>query len=110
MQEREIDILSRRRNPHNSSTRMNPPVEKKIVLTAHARARLRDRHIDSKWIEETVRAPEWTEIEPADPAVERRFRAIPQFGGRVLRVACVETISNIRVISIMFDRNARRKP
>jgi uncharacterized DUF497 family protein len=81
-----------------------------ITLTAHARTRLRDRHIEPKWVEDTVLHPDWTEIDPEDPAVERRFRAIPQFGGRVLRVACVETTSNIRVISMMFDRNARRRP
>ena len=85
-------------------------MKKPVTLTAHARTRLRDRHIDPKWIEDTVLDPEWTEVEPTDPAVDRRFRAIPQFGGRVLRVACVETISDIRVISVMFDRNARRKP
>ena len=86
------------------------PMAKAIVLTAHAQVRLRDRHIDPKWIEQTVLDPDWSEVDPADPAVDRRFRAIPQFGGRVLRVACVETNSSIRVISAMFDRNARRKP
>jgi hypothetical protein len=77
-------------------------MKKSIAVTAHARVRLRERGIDPKWIEETVLAPDWTEVDPGDPAVERRFRAIRQFGGRVLRVA--------RVISVMFDRNARRKP
>jgi hypothetical protein len=85
-------------------------MKKPVVLTAHARVRLRDRGIDPIWIEETVLDPDWTGVDPRDPAVERRFRAIAQFGGRVLRVACVETNSNIRVISVMFDRNARRKP
>jgi uncharacterized DUF497 family protein len=85
-------------------------MKKPVALTAHARIRLRDRGIDPKWVDETVLDPDWTEVEPRDPAVERRFRAIPQFGGRVLRVACIETNSNIRVISVMFDRNARRKP
>jgi uncharacterized DUF497 family protein len=85
-------------------------MKKVVTLTEHARVRLQDRGIDPKWIEETVLNPDWTEVDPGDPTVERRFRAIPQFGRRVLRVACVETNSNIRVISAMFDRNARRKP
>jgi hypothetical protein len=85
-------------------------MKKPIALTAHARIRLQNRRIDPKWIEETVFDPEWIEAEPNDATIERRFRAIPQFGGRVLRVACVETNSSIRVISVMFDRNARRKP
>jgi len=83
---------------------------KPVVFTAHARVRLQDRGIDPKWIEESILAPDWTEVDPKDPSVERRFRAVPEFGGRVLRVACIETNSDIRVISMMFDRNARRKP
>ncbi len=85
-------------------------MKKPIVLTAHARLRLQSRGIDPRWIEMTVREPEWVERDPVDPAVERRFRTIPEFGNRVLRVASVETNSNVRVISAMFDRNARRKP
>jgi hypothetical protein len=85
-------------------------MKKLVVLTAHAEARLEDRHIDLKWIEETVHSPEWSEKDPKDPSIERRFRAISAFDGRILRVACVETNSDIRVISVMFDRNARRKP
>jgi uncharacterized DUF497 family protein len=85
-------------------------MQKLVVLTAHAKARLEDRHIDLTWIEETVHSPEWCENDLKDPGIERRFRAIPAFDGRILRVACVETNSDIRVISVMFDRNARRKP
>ena len=66
-------------------------MKKPIVLTAHARLRLRERAIDPKWIDETIHDPEWTETDPRDPTVERRFRTIPRFGGRVLRVASVET-------------------
>jgi hypothetical protein len=84
-------------------------VPKPVILTAHARLRTRDRKLDLEWVERTIRAPDWTEPDPRDPVVERRFRAIEEFGGRILRVACVETAATIRVISAMFDRNARRK-
>jgi uncharacterized DUF497 family protein len=83
---------------------------KRLTLTAHARIRMRDRQLSEAWVELTVRQPDWIEPDPHDEAVERRFRAINEFGGRILRVACVETQTNIRVISVMFDRNARRKP
>lgn len=83
---------------------------KPVILTAHARIRLRERDIDPKWVEDTALKPDWVEPERGDPTVERRFRAIPQFAGRILRVACAETNSGIRVISVMFDRSARRKP
>ena len=85
-------------------------MKKLVTLTAHAQARLRERDIDPRWIEETVLDPDWIEVEPKERGVERRFREISQFDGRVLRVVCVETESSIRVISMMFDRNARRKP
>lgn len=68
-----------------------------------------ERHIDPEWIERTVRAPDWTEPEPGDPEVERRFRAIPEYGDRVLRVAVAETSTAIRIISVHFDRRARRR-
>jgi hypothetical protein len=43
------------------------------------------------------------------PGVERRFRAIPEHGNRVLRVVCYETALEIR-IDVFFDRDARRRP
>ncbi len=82
---------------------------KKIILTAHARLRLSERHLPNSWIETTVREPDWTEPDPGGMNVERRFRAIGELGGRILRVVCVETDEVVRVISVMFDRNARPK-
>jgi hypothetical protein len=84
-------------------------VLKRIVLTDHARTRLDERKIRFEWVERTVRAPEWTEPDRSQPGVERRFRAVPEFGGRMLRVACVETENTIRVVTLTFDRDARRK-
>ena len=86
------------------------PEGKRLTLTAHARVRLQERHLPLNWVEDTVRNPDWTEPDPRGANVERRFRAISERGGRILRVACVETETAIRVISVMFDRNARRKP
>jgi uncharacterized DUF497 family protein len=82
---------------------------KPLVMTAHARLRMRGRRVMMEWIELTARTPEWTEPDPRDLTIERRFRVIGEFGGRILRVACVETTTAIRVISVMFDRSARRK-
>jgi uncharacterized DUF497 family protein len=82
---------------------------KRLVWTAHARIRLQERQFDPRWIEDTARNPDWTEPEPKDMTLQRRFRAIPQAEGRILRVVCAETETTIRLISAMFDRNARRK-
>lgn len=83
---------------------------KHLVLTAHAQTRLQERRLDPTWVEDTARTPDWTEPEPGDATLQRRFRAIPQAEGRILRVVCSETETTIRVISAMFDRDARRKP
>jgi len=40
--------------------------------------------------------------------VERRFRVIPEFGGRILRIACIETADEIRILTVFFDRDARK--
>ena len=82
---------------------------KVLILTAHAQTRMRSRQIKAQWVEATVREPLWTERDPQDRQIERRFRAIHEFGERILRVACIENESTIRVISVMFDRNARPK-
>ena len=84
-------------------------MEKALLLTAHAWIRLRGQDIDGEWIERTARNPDWTSADPRDPALERRYKVIPEFGHRILRVVCAETDSSIRVISVLFDRNARRR-
>ena len=82
---------------------------KKLELTAHARLRSQERGLPLRWIEATVCNPDWTEADPRDASIQRRFRAIGEKNGRILRVACVETETTIRVITVTFDRNARRK-
>lgn len=82
---------------------------KRIVWTAHARIRLQERYFKPSWIESAVWNPDWTEPEPKDPALQRRFKSLPEAQGRILRVICAETETTIRIISAMFDRNARRK-
>jgi uncharacterized DUF497 family protein len=78
-------------------------------LTAHAEVRLARRGLRTEWIESAVTEPDWCEPDPKDPEVERRFRTIEEAGGRILRIVCVETETEIRVIAALFDRNARPK-
>jgi hypothetical protein len=63
-----------------------------------------------RWIEAAIREPDWTEPDPSGMNVDCRFRAIGEYGGRILRVVCLETDETVRVISVLFDRNARPKP
>ena len=80
--------------------------EKPVLFTLHAETVLRQRHLQREWVERVVRAPEWVDKSGDEP--ERRFRALPERDGRVLRVVCVETSADIRIITAFLDRDARR--
>jgi len=50
-----------------------------------------------------------TDLDPKDATVERRFRRIPEYGGRVLRVAVNTAVEPNRVVSVFFDRQMKGK-
>lgn len=79
------------------------------MYTGHALEALAARRIDPAWVEHAARVPLWTEPDPDHPDVERRFAVIPEFGGRVLRAAVRETATELRVVTAVFDRGARRR-
>jgi len=81
---------------------------KPLSYSRHALDVIAERKLDLRWIERTVREPEWFAGDPRRPGVERRFRAVQEYGGRMLRVACYETETEIRIITVFFDRDARR--
>ena len=80
---------------------------KPLSFTTHAEDAILERNLDRNWVERAVLEPEWRYPDPYRPGVERRFRAIPEFGGRVLRVACLENDDEIRILTVFFDRDAR---
>ncbi|WP_184260672.1 DUF4258 domain-containing protein [Rhodopseudomonas rhenobacensis] len=80
---------------------------KPLTFTKHARDAVLERTLDLDWIEKTVWEPTWSHPDPSRPGVERRFRAIPEFGGRILRVACLENADEVRILTVFFDRDAR---
>ena len=84
------------------------PDHKPLRFTRHVQDAIVERELDQSWIERTVMEPEWSRPDPRRPNVERRFRTIPEFGGRALRVACFETAEDIRILTAFFDRNARK--
>ena len=54
-------------------------------------------------------APDCVLPDPEDATVERYFRYIPEFGGRLLRVAVNTTVETNRVVSVFFDRTMKGK-
>lgn len=81
---------------------------KPIRFTRHAEDAIVERDLDRGWIERAIEKPEWVQDDPRRMGVERRFRRIPEFDDRVLRVACIETEDEIRVLTVFFDRDARK--
>ncbi|WP_083850348.1 DUF4258 domain-containing protein [Rhodovulum sp. PH10] len=84
------------------------PEPKPLRFSRHAEDVILERELDRSWIERTVRDPEWSHPDPKRPDLERRFRRFVEAGNRVLRVACVETEHEIRVVTAFLDRDARR--
>jgi hypothetical protein len=78
-------------------------------FSKHARKVLEERKIPVEWVERTLAAPELRLPDPDDAAVERRYRKIPEYGGRVLRVAVNNTVEPERVVSVFFDRKMKGK-
>jgi hypothetical protein len=81
----------------------------KFELTKHAQKVLDEREIRVEWLEQTLSAPELVLPDPDDATVERRFRRIPECGGRVLRVAVNTAVDPKRVVSVFFDRQMKGK-
>ncbi|HEY6631667.1 MAG TPA: DUF4258 domain-containing protein [Rhizobiaceae bacterium] len=81
---------------------------KSLFFTQHARDAVDERGIDPAWIERAVRAPDWVVPDARRPGVELRFCIIPEYGNRVLRAACYETSLEIRILTVFFDRDAKR--
>jgi hypothetical protein len=80
---------------------------KPIVFSQHAEIVAEERRLEREWIERAVRQPEWRSPD-TDPTAERRFITLPQRDNRILRVACAETDTEIRVITVFLDRRAKR--
>ena len=81
-------------------------MRKAIRFSLHAETVMRERGLQAEWVERIALDPEWTAVDPRDSTVERRFGAVPERGGRILRVACVEDAFEIRIISAFLDRGA----
>lgn len=86
------------------------PDRKPLAFTKHAQDAIAERELRREWIEEAAHMPEWEDHDPRQSGVLRRYRAIAQHGGRILRVVCLETDDEIRILTAFFDRGARRQP
>jgi hypothetical protein len=79
-----------------------------LILSRHLTPELNKRHLKLAFIEATVTNPDWTMPDPSRPGVTRSFRAIPEFGNRVLRVAHRPENTDVFVLTAFWDRGAKR--
>lgn len=79
-----------------------------IVYTLHAQQMLAERGIERHWVQRAIENPDETEFDPVYPEAIRAFRAVPENGGRVLRVVYIRDGSDIRIITAFFDRSRRK--
>jgi hypothetical protein len=82
--------------------------EKALTYTRHVKVAIQERELNPDWIERTVRSPDWVAPDTTTVGAVRHFKAIPEYRDRILRVACLETPSEIRILTAFFDRKAKR--
>ncbi len=58
------------------------------------------------WVMAALTTPDWTEPDPRRPDRTRSYKAIAEYGGRVLRVVHWSAGPDIVVLTAHFDRNA----
>ena len=79
-----------------------------IRFTKDAQEAISARDIVVDWIEAAVSAPDLIEPDPRHPDRIRSYKAIAEHGGRVLRVVHRPEGDDILIITVHFDRRARR--
>ncbi len=80
---------------------------RELHFTAHAENMLHERGIRREWVTAALTEPDWTASDPHPDRI-RVFRAIPDAGGKILRVVYSKAGSKFRVVTVFFDRNAER--
>jgi hypothetical protein len=79
-----------------------------IRLTKQAQEAVDVRNITLAWIEATVNSPDFVEVDPRHPERTRSYKAVPEYGGRMLRVVHRADGDDIVIITVHFDRGIRR--
>ena len=78
-----------------------------IEFFSHARDMLQERNITEEWVWRTINSADRTE-EGADNNTHY-MKAIPEHGGRFLRVVLNPHVTPRCVVTVFFDRRLRRQ-
>lgn len=79
-----------------------------IELSSHALDMIRERGVPEEWVWWAIRLPD--EIKGGIDQNEHYIKAIPEHGGRFLRVVVNPHVWPKRVVTVFFDRRLRRLP
>jgi len=79
-----------------------------FVFSAHAEVVIAERGISKAWVEETLKTPDSLHVDLEDPDLSHAIKAIPDFGGRVLRVVFNNKAEPARIVTAYFDRRLKR--
>ena len=81
----------------------------KYQLSKHALIRMRERKIETVWLEQTLTQPQRTEPDEDDPALEHRLAPIAEKDYRVLRVVSDPRANPLNIVTAHFDRSRKGK-
>jgi hypothetical protein len=80
-----------------------------IRYLSHALEAMAKRDLEPEWIVETIARPDWTEPDTVHPGRLRSYKAISDFGGRILRVVHWSDGTDIVVLTVYPDRDALKR-
>lgn len=76
-----------------------------FTLSKHTKDMLKERNIPEDWVWRTLKDPDWNI--GADDNVHY-FKGIAEHGGRILHAVVNPFLSPEKVVTVFFDRRARR--
>jgi Domain of unknown function (DUF4258) len=75
-------------------------------FSTHALDMLKEREIPERWVRDAIDNPDWTSDGIDGNA--HHYKSVPERGGRFLHVVINARVLPAKVVTIFFDRRARR--
>lgn len=76
-------------------------------LSVHTQDMLKEREIPEEWLRRTIDSPDWEN--KGDDNNIHYFKSIPEHEGRILHVVVNPHVLPKKVVTVFFDRKARRQ-
>ena len=76
-------------------------------LSAHAQDMLKERNIPEEWVWQTINEPDWENM--GEDNNIHYYKGIADYEGRILHVIVNPHVIPKKVVTVFFDRRARRQ-